>query len=50
MIIAIDRIILNYYILCFSSNKNFTDSGLTYFGKSLVNLPALKSISLHFQE
>ena len=28
--------------------KNFTDSGLTNFGKSLENLPALKSISLNF--
>ena len=28
--------------------NNFTDSGLTNFGKSLENLPALNSISLNF--
>ena len=28
----------------FYSNENFTDSGLTSFGKSLENLPALNSI------
>ena len=32
----------------FYSNKNFTDSGLTNFGKSLKNLLALNSISLYF--
>ena len=28
--------------------RNFTDSGLINFGKSLENLPALNSISLRF--
>ena len=35
-------------IICFYSNESFTDSGLTKFGKSLKNLPALNSISLNF--
>ena len=34
--------------LFFIGIKNFTDSGLTNFGKSLENLPALNSISLSF--
>ena len=29
-------------------NRNFTDSVLTIFRKSLENLPALNSISLNF--
>ena len=32
----------------FYSNKNFTDNGLTNFGKSFETLPALNSISLDF--
>ena len=36
------------FIICFDRNKNFSDSGLTNFGKSLENLPALNSISLNF--
>ena len=36
------------FILCFYSNRNFTDSGLTNFGKSLEDLTALNSISLNF--
>ena len=48
MIIIIDRIIFQLLYLCFYSNKNFTDSSLTNFGKSLENLPALNSISLNF--
>ena len=35
------------FIICFYSNRNFTDSGLTNLGKSLENLPALNSISLN---
>ena len=48
MIIAIDRIIFNLYLLWFYSNENLADSGLTNFGKSLENLLALTSISLNF--
>ena len=48
MIIAIDRIIFNLYLLWFYSNENLTDSGLTNFGKSIENLLALNSISLNF--
>ena len=29
--------------------RNFTDSGLTNFGKSLENIPTLNSISLNFE-
>ena len=36
-----------FYI--FIAIENFTDSGLTNFGKSLENLPALNSISLDFE-
>ena len=49
MIIAIDRIIFHinmFYV--FYSNRNFTDSGLTNFGKPLENLAALNSITLNF--
>ena len=35
-------------IIYFYSNENFTDSGLTNFGKSFENLSALNSISLNF--
>ena len=48
MIIAIDRSIFQLIYFIFYSNRNFTDSGLTNFGKSLENLPALNSISLNF--
>ena len=34
----------------FYSNNNFTDNGLTNFGKSLETLLALNSISLNFEE
>ena len=50
MIIAIDRIIFQLIYLCFHSNKNFTDSGLTNFAESLENLIILNSISLDFVE
>ena len=36
------------FIIYFYSNENFTNSGLTNFGKSLQNLPALNSISFYF--
>ena len=32
----------------FSSNYNFTDTGLINFGKSLENHPSLNSLSLNF--
>ena len=48
MRIAIDKIVLNYYMLCFYRNEKFTNSSLTNFGKSLENLPALNSISFNF--
>ena len=35
-------------ILSFYSNKNFTDRGLTNFGKTLKNLQALNYISIDF--
>ena len=38
------------FILCFYSNESFTDSGLTNFGKSFQNLPALNSITLNFAQ
>ena len=38
------------FIIYFYRNKNFTDSALTNFGKSLENLTALNSISLNFDE
>ena len=49
MIIVINRIIfqLIYFMLLYS-NWKFTDSGLTNFGKSLENLPALNYIYLNF--
>ena len=37
-------------ILCFSRSKNFTDSGLINFGKSLKSLSALNSISINFAQ
>ena len=49
MIIAIDRIIFELIYFMFYRNRNFTDSGLTNFGKSLENLPTLNSISLNFE-
>ena len=48
MIIVIDRKIFQLIYLCFYSNYNFTDSGLTNLGKSLENVSALNSISLNF--
>ena len=48
MIIAIDRIIFQLIYFMFYRNKNFTDSALANFGKSLENLPALHSIYLDF--
>ena len=36
------------FIICFYRNENFTDSGLTNFGKSLENVPTLNFISLNF--
>ena len=33
----------------FYSNKTFTDSGLTNFGKCLETLPTVNSISLNFK-
>ena len=36
---------LKVVILCFYSNQNFTNIGLTNFGKSLKNLLELHSIS-----
>ena len=50
MISAIDRIIFQLLDLCFHSNKNFTDTGLTNFEKSAENLTALNSITLNFDE
>ena len=47
MIITIDRTILQLIYLFFYSN-DLNDSGLTNFGKSLENIPALNSISLNF--
>ena len=38
------------FIIYFNSNKSFTDSGLTKFGKSLENVTTLNSISLNFNE
>ena len=40
---------LKVNIQYFYSNKTFTNSGIINFGKSLQILPALKSISLHFE-
>ena len=37
------------FIIYFYRNENFTDNGLTNFGKSLENCPALNSISLNFE-
>ena len=49
MKIAIDRIIFRINIFyVFLAMRNFTDSGLANFGKSLQNLLALNSISLNF--
>ena len=48
MIIAIDTIIILLIYFMFYRNENFTDSGLTNFGKVLENLPALHSIYLDF--
>ena len=50
MIIAIGKIIFTLisFNYIFYSNKKFTDSGLTNFGKSFENCPALNSISLNF--
>ena len=48
MITATDRIIFQLIDFIFYSNKNFTDNGLTNFGKSIENVPTINSISLNF--
>ena len=48
MIITIYRIVFQFIYFIFYRNENFKDSGLTNFGKSVENLPALNSISLDF--
>ena len=50
MIISIDRIIFQLIYFMFLQHENFTDSGLTNFGKFLENVPALNSISLNSAE
>ena len=47
MLKIIDKLISSSYFL-FYSNKHFTDSALTNFGKSLENLLTLNSIFINF--